>query len=271
MPLTIDKNMSAAQYISILKSIERGTATYTQWDQLTKPMVQVLPWCLLQDCPKGLAEAQKQLAAAEAEQAEVDKFFEAENALFDNNNHNKGVEWDEDAGCWVFTTLHSPDLSTPDADEEDVEPLRSFSPLPPQRSQADLIEEHVLAHIATIHACAAPTGHGCLRILYHSSKRRCGLRRNRKCIYAFRQLKDFTSSQFGNVTSSRRQEYTTGDVVATGGDGLVKVDSWRLANAWYEQLDKKVKRYDMEGISMVGDGDERVVVRGPRELAEEEY
>jgi hypothetical protein len=49
------------------------------------------------------------------------------------------------------------------------------------------------------------------------------------------------------------------------------VDSWRLANLWYERLNGKAKRYDMAGISLVGDGDGRVVVRGPRELAEEEY
>jgi hypothetical protein len=213
MSLIIDKNMSAAQYIAILKSMERGTATCTQWAQLTKPMVQAFPWRLLQEYPKGLADARKELAAAEAEQAEVDRSIEAENALFDDNQ-NEGVEWNEETGCCVFTSLPSPKLSTPDADDEDVELSRSISSLPPQRSRAELIEEQVLAHIATIHACAAPSRHGCLRILYHSPKSRCGLQRDRQHIYAFRQLKGLTNSQFGNGTSSRRHEYTPEDVVA---------------------------------------------------------
>jgi hypothetical protein len=86
MPLSIDKNLSAAQYIAILKSIERGTVTYTQWAQLTKPMVRTLPWCLLQNYPKGLAKAKKELAATDAEQAEADKCVEAENVFFDNED-----------------------------------------------------------------------------------------------------------------------------------------------------------------------------------------
>jgi hypothetical protein len=57
MPLIIDHNMSAAQYINILKHIEHGNATYRQWAQLTRPMVQALPWNLLKQYPDVLAEA----------------------------------------------------------------------------------------------------------------------------------------------------------------------------------------------------------------------
>jgi hypothetical protein len=53
------------------------------------------------------------------------------------------------------------------------------------------------------------------------------------------------------------------------GGGLVKVDSWRLANAWDDRLDKGV--YDMDGIKIEEGKDGPVVIRGPRELAEEEY
>jgi hypothetical protein len=96
MCLIIDKNLSAAQYIAILVSIEGGTATYTQWPQLTKLKIQAFPWCLLQDYPKGLADAKKELAAAEAEKAEADKSSKTENALFDNRE--EGVEWHEHTG-----------------------------------------------------------------------------------------------------------------------------------------------------------------------------
>ena len=105
MHLFIDSNMSAAQYIAILKSIERSTTTYIQWAQLTKPMVQALPWHLLQQYPEGLAEAKKQLAAAAEE---------AENTQFDSDE-DEGIQWGNETDCWTFSSLpfSHPSASTP--------------------------------------------------------------------------------------------------------------------------------------------------------------
>jgi hypothetical protein len=61
MSLTIPKNKSAPYYVEIIKDIERGCATFEQWDQLSANMVFALPWRLLQQCPDGLAAAEPEL------------------------------------------------------------------------------------------------------------------------------------------------------------------------------------------------------------------
>jgi hypothetical protein len=107
------------------------------------------------------------------------------------------------------------------------------------------VEEEVLAHIDTIHASAAPSGYPCLRLVYHSSKSLCLQRWNRQRIIAFRQIKQFTGSVFGNGTSPLRNEIKADEEVVKKGSGnaKVKVDSGRLASVWNERLENEV--YDM--------------------------
>jgi hypothetical protein len=228
---------------------------------------------LLQQYPDGLSAAKRELAAAEEAAAE------AENTPFDSGlgYQDEGIQWDDEQGCWTFSSLPSPrsspslSTSSPSASPSSPEePDMGISSLPPQRSRAEVVEEKVLSYIAKIHACAAPSGHACPRLLYNSPKTVCRQRTNRQRILAFRQIKDFTKSPFGNGTSSRRNEFKVDEEVVEEKDDKVKVDSWRLANGWYKRLDEKTKAYDMEIIEVREGREGEAVVRGPRELAGEE-
>ncbi|KAI4622857.1 uncharacterized protein J4E87_005950 [Alternaria ethzedia] len=122
----IHRNMKAHDYIVIVKDIEKGYATFSQWDQLSTNMVFALPWRLLQQCPDGLILDKPET---------VEKLAEKEEALSDWDDDNRGVRWDENSG-WTFKSLEKPDA--PSTEEDTSE---DFTPQP---SLADSVEEEVL-------------------------------------------------------------------------------------------------------------------------------
>ncbi|KAI4669206.1 uncharacterized protein J4E79_001249 [Alternaria viburni] len=129
--------MSAQDYIVIVKDIEKGCATFGQWDRLSTNMVFALPWRLLQQCPDGLILDEPET---------VEKLAEKEDALSEWDNGDRGVRWDENVG-WTFKSLEKPDAPSTEED------------LTLQPSLADSVEEEVLAYIATLHTCRKPYPH----------------------------------------------------------------------------------------------------------------
>ncbi|KAI1531965.1 hypothetical protein PtrSN001C_008115 [Pyrenophora tritici-repentis] len=89
---------------------------------------------------------------------------------------------------------------------------------------------------------------------------------DRDRINAFRALKNFTQTPFGNGMSGLRSE-TLFDLSAkkVGINGeLIKVDSWRLAEVAQSRLDWETEQYNMEDFDVYDDEDGRVEIYGPK-------
>ncbi|KAI4952123.1 hypothetical protein J4E91_003585 [Alternaria rosae] len=133
--------MSAHDYIVIVKDIEKGYATFEQWDQLSTNMVFAFPRRFLQQCPDGLVLDEPKTVANLAKK---------EDALSHWDNEDEGVQWDETSG-WTFKSLGRPDAPSTEKDTR--------KDLTPQPSLADSVEEEVLTYIATLHTCQKPYPH----------------------------------------------------------------------------------------------------------------
>jgi hypothetical protein len=229
MSLTIPKNKSAPYYVEIIKDIERGCATFEQWDQLSANMVFALPWRLLQQCPDGLAAAEPEL-----EQDSV----KTEDVLSEKSDKDHGMQWDEELGTQ-----------------------------PPDPT--DTVEEEVMAYIATLHTCQKPYPHVCPVFLRQAPKWMSRRRHNRDRIEAFRSLKEFTGSQFGNGTSILRNEFSIDEINddAITNCGSVKLDSSRLARLWHERFNIR----DMSGFELLEGKPGQITVCGPIVSVEKEY
>ncbi|KAI4934204.1 hypothetical protein J4E85_002060 [Alternaria conjuncta] len=251
----IHRNMKSHDYIVIVKDIEKGYATFSQWDQLSTNMVFALPWRLLQQCPDGLILDKPET---------VEKLAEKEEALSDWDDDNRGVRWDENSG-WTFKSLEKPDA--PSTEEDTSE---DFTPQP---SLADSVEEEVLVYIATLHTCRKPYPHVCPLVLRKVPRCLSCKRNTRDRIDAFRSLREFTRSRFGNGTSTLRKELLVGHVEDTAArtSEFIKLDSFRLAHLWDERFDSRAGKYDMTGIKLLEEEPGQIVVRGPRSIAQEEY
>ena len=247
--------MSAQDYIVIVKDIEKGCTTFGQWDQLSTNMVFALPWRLLQQCPDGLIPDEPET---------VEKLAENEDALSDWDNKDRGVRWDANSG-WTFKSLEKSDAPSTEEDASE-----DFTPQP---SLADSVEEEVLAYIATLHTCQKAYPHVCPLVLKKVPRRLSCRRNTRDRIDAFRSLRAFTRSRFGNGSSILRNELlvSQNEDHATTDSDVVKLDSFRLAHLWYERFDSRAGEYDMTGIKLLEEESGQIIVRGPKSLAQEEY
>ncbi|KAI4650747.1 hypothetical protein J4E93_003104 [Alternaria ventricosa] len=247
--------MSAHDYIFIVKDIEKGCATFGQWDQLSTNMVFALPWRLLQQCPDGLILDEPRT---------VGELAEKKDALLDWDDDHRGVRWDENLG-WTFKSLEKP--NAPSTEEDTSEDST------PRPSLADSVEEEVLAYIATLHTCRKPYPHVCPTVLRKVPRRLSCQRNTRDRIDAFRSLQKFTGSRFGNGTSMLRNELlvSQSEDHATTHSDVFKLDSFRLAHLWYERFDSRAGEYDMTGIKLLEEEPGQIIIRGPRSLAQEEY
>jgi hypothetical protein len=259
MPSPQSQHMSALHHINIVKNIEKDCATFEQWAQLSKDMVSALPWCLLQ-------KHEDELAAAEAEL--VKKLAEEEDASSNEGIEDQGIQWNHELG-WTFKTLVEPDKPSQKHDKG----VQDDGIIAPQPSPTKQVEKEVLAYIATIHVCEIPYPHECPQVLTSVPRRVSRRRRTRNRVEAFRDLREFSESQFGNGTSMLRHGLPADEVNegAATNKNLVKLDPSRLANSWDERFDAETGKYDMTGIQLHQDASGQTIMLGPKRLAEEEY
>jgi hypothetical protein len=221
-------------------------------------MVFALPWRLIKRCPKGLDAARAELAGRSSDEGETTS---------QKDDEDKAIQWDDDYR-WSFTPLagSEPKELSRDGDVQ-CDRIQGFS-------LTELVEAEVLAYIDKMEVNETRESRGQPRVVAPVPERVCRPRRTRDRIEAFRALKAFSKTQFGNGTSNLRIELLVDeeDDEAGMGDGLTTIDSFRLANSWHERFDTKTRNYDMTGIKLLDDASGQVVVvRGPGNLAWEEY
>ncbi|KAG9377995.1 hypothetical protein A1F94_011111 [Pyrenophora tritici-repentis] len=196
--------MLAADYIHILKKIERDTASCGEWRLLSKKMVAALPERLYRQYPSDLQEVAQEKRIVRPTAWNND-FPNPEYSSFDSSDSEEESEDNEEEM---------------DDDLEQHNNNASFPSLPPDRDR----------------------------------------------INAFRALKNFTQTPFGNGMSGLRSE-TLFDLSAkkVGINGeLIKVDSWRLAEVAQSRLDWETEQYNMEDFDVYDDEDGRVEIYGPK-------
>ncbi|CAE7201230.1 hypothetical protein P3342_010603 [Pyrenophora teres f. teres] len=244
--------MSVADYIEILKKIERDTASRGEWCQLSKRMIFALPERLYRQYPLDLQEVAPEQRIVRGT-LWTDTFPNLECSSSDSSD-SEGSEGDND------------DMKN---DLEQHADNRSFPSLPhgPLAIVPSGVEHEVLAFIATMRICQTPWIHECPRLLWPKRKDTpFEPRTDRVRIDAFQALKNFTQTPFGNGMSGLRSE-TRFDLSAkkVGIDGeLIKVDSWRLAEGAQYRLDYKTGQYNMDDFDIYDDRDGQLEIYGPK-------
>ena len=255
--------MSVAEYIEILKNIERDTASHSEWRQLSKKMIAALPARLYRQYPLDLQQVAPKKPAATRHALWTDTFPALDCSSSDSSDSEKEEEGGEE----------NKDYEDCDLGHQVSDP--SFPSLPPGRLARvrPEVEQEVLAIIATMRICKTPRLHRCPRVLWPERK---GIpiktRADRTRVCAFRALKAFTETPFGNGMSGLRSE-TCFDLDKSDvgvGEGLVKVDSWRLAEDAAQRLDWRTGEYDVEDLDLYDDIDGQLEIYGPRAEEEEE-
>ncbi|KAG9194752.1 hypothetical protein G6011_04787 [Alternaria panax] len=212
MSLMSFQNLSANNYVSIVKEIEQGCATLEQWAQLSDNMIFALPWRLLQCYPDGLEEVKART---------TERLIEDGGDMRSKDNADHGINRDEEPG-WNYTSLASTQ----------------------QLSRSETIESDVLAYIKTMQGCETSHPYEHPNVTVSGPARVFRRPRTRDRIEAFRAMRIFTKTQFGNGNSMLRRELLVDgvDESAKESDGLIKLDSFRLANA-QDEYNSRISHY----------------------------
>ena len=249
--------MSVAEYIEILKNIERNTASHQEWCQLSKKMIAALPARLYRQYPLDLQEFTPKKRAATRHALWTDAFPDLDCSSSDSSDSEQEQEEGEENKNYEDYDLGQ-HVSDP-----------SFPSLPPGRLAMvrQEVEQEVLAIIATMRVCKTPRLHKCPRVLWPKRKGNpINTRADRTRVCAFRALKAFTETPFGNGMSGLRSEtrFDLDDSDVGIQEGLVKVDSWRLAKEAVQRFDWRTGEYNIEDLDLYDDIDGQLEVYGPR-------
>lgn len=245
--------MSVANYVEILKNIERNIASDWEWRQLSKKMVAALPRRLRQKYPLYLQDIS-------GERGPRWPVSNSDAGISESDPHSLN------ASDWMGEKQRVDHMDR-DADPHENESDFASLPTVPISWIPTETEDQVLLLIASMRICQTPWLHNCPRVLVPERKGAPFNRRNdRTRVCAFRAIKAFTQTAFGNGMSGIRTEtrFDVSDENTGIEKRLVKVDSWMLAEVASQRLDWKMGSYNLDGLELYEDVDGQLEVYGPR-------